>query len=73
MIGRVKPPATATQGISLLDAKNLIFVEYLINLHLYLLQKCQADTPLDEKLVMALIKQKLLLQKLKPVETKLEY
>ncbi len=59
-------------GISLLNSKNLIFIDYLINLNLYLLQKSQGEN-LNKDLVTEMIREKLLIQKLKPVENKLEY
>ncbi|KRX04284.1 hypothetical protein PPERSA_11408 [Pseudocohnilembus persalinus] len=60
------------KGIGFFNAKSLIFQEYMINLHFYLLKKIQGQ-PLDSEFVKKLLYQKTLLQKMKPVEKKLDY
>lgn len=67
------PPQEGEAGLAFLQAKNQLLVGYCANLAYYLLLKVQGRSIKDHPVVERLIKYRLLIEKIKPMEAKLQY
>ena len=61
------------EGIDFLNSKSELLIEYLLGIQIYLLKKTVGSAIKDSALIKKLIYIKTLLQKMSPVEKKLEY
>ena len=64
--------ATA-EGISYLDAKHLLMLSYCINIVFYLLLKAEGKPVRDHPVVLRLVEIRTYLEKLRPIDRKLQY
>ena len=64
--------ATA-EGISYLDAKHLLMLSYCINIVFYLLLKSEGKPVKDHPVVLRLVELRTYLEKLRPIDRKLQY
>jgi succinate dehydrogenase/fumarate reductase flavoprotein subunit len=64
--------ATA-EGISYLDAKHLLMLSYCINIVFYLLLKSEGKPVRDHPVVLRLVEIRTYLEKLRPIDRKLQY
>jgi len=62
-----------TKGLSFLEVKYHILLEYITNLSMLMYRKLNGESIQDHGAVLALIEQRTILEKMKPVEQKLKY
>lgn len=62
-----------SSGIGFLNSKNLVLLDYIQGLIYYFLHKLSGSSLKNSELVKKLVYQKILLNKMLPVEQKLEY
>lgn len=62
-----------SKGLSFLEVKYHILLEYITNLSLIMYRKLNGESIQDHGAIMSLIEQRTILEKMKPVEQKLKY
>ncbi|KAF9151389.1 hypothetical protein BGX20_005425, partial [Mortierella sp. AD010] len=62
-----------SKGLSFLEVKYHILLEYITNLSFVMYRKLNGETIKDHPAVVSLIEQRTMLEKMKPVEQKLKY
>jgi U3 small nucleolar ribonucleoprotein protein LCP5 len=62
-----------SQGLSFLELKNHVMLDYLSNLSLLLLRKCSGKSISGEKAVERIAEDRTVLEKMRPIEKKLKY